>query len=88
LFAGSELGAETIATFYTLIASALMHNLNPYCYLLDLCKRIDDPKLKAADLVPIKWKERFYQEALLELKRSRFYAIALANAQSSATPSG
>ena len=52
LFASSEMGAHTLATFYTLIGSAMMHQIHPYDYLLDLCKRIDQPGLKAVDLVP------------------------------------
>jgi len=47
LFCASEVGAETAATFYTLIHSAKMNGVHPYYYLLGLCKRIDQPGLKA-----------------------------------------
>lgn len=64
LHCASEEGAETAAVFYTLIGSALMHGIHPYYYLLDLTKRITDPKLTAEDLTPANWKSRFYAEAV------------------------
>jgi transposase len=66
LHCASEEGAETAAVFYTLIGSALMHGIHPYYYLLDLTKRITDPKLTAMELTPANWKKRFYEEAVPE----------------------
>lgn len=66
LHCSSELGAETIAIFYTLIASALMNGIHPYYYLLDLTKRLDDKNLKADDLIPSAWKASFFEEAVPE----------------------
>jgi transposase len=66
----SEAGAETVAIFYSLIGSALMHGIHPYYYLLDLCKRLDDSSLTAEDLVPHRWKERFFEEAVPEHLRN------------------
>ncbi len=43
-----------------------MQGIHPYYYLLDLTKRLDDPSIKPADLVPHRWKQRFYQEAVPE----------------------
>jgi hypothetical protein len=83
LFASSELGAQTLAIFYTLTGSAMMHGIHPYYYLLDLCKRIDQPGLKATDLVPHIWKTRFYDEAVPEWIRKGVEANAAAAA---ATP--
>jgi transposase len=60
----SEEGAEAAAIFYTLIGSALMHGIHPYYYLVDLCQRISDPSLKAVDLIPANWKNRFYEQAV------------------------
>ena len=70
LHCSSEAGAAAVATFYSLIGSALMHGIHPYYYLLDLCKRLDDPTLSAQDLVPHRWKERFFAEAVPEHLRS------------------
>lgn len=66
----SEAGAETVAILYSLIGSALMHGIHPYYYLLDLCKRLDDSSLSADDLVPHRWKERFFEEAVPEHLRN------------------
>lgn len=66
LFCASEAGAEAAATIYTLISSALMHGIHPYYYLLDLTKRIDQPGLTARDLIPHRWKQLFYNEAVPE----------------------
>jgi hypothetical protein len=70
LHCSSEIGAETVAIFYTLIGSALMHGIHPYYYLLDLTKRLDTPGLTADDLTPLKWKKRFFEEAVPEPLRN------------------
>jgi len=64
LFCASEVGAECAAVFYTLIASAKMHGIHPYYYLMDLLRRLDDPKIQADDLVPHKWKEKWLSDAV------------------------
>ena len=69
LFSSSELGAEMLAVFYTLIGSAMMHGIHPYYYRLDLCQRLEQPGLKATDLVPHNWKIRFYEQAVPEWVR-------------------
>ncbi len=43
LHCASEGGAEVAAVFYTLIASALMHGIHPYYYLLDLTTHLVEP---------------------------------------------
>jgi transposase len=74
LHCASELGAEVTGTFYTLIASALMHGIHPYYYLLDLTSRISQRGLKAEDLTPRRWKQRFFQEAVPEEFRNLLQA--------------
>lgn len=64
LFCASEVGAECAAVFYTLIASAKMHSVYPYYYLMDLLRRLDDPGIQAEDLVPHRWKEMFLLDAV------------------------
>ena len=70
LHCASEVGAETIAIFYTLIGSALMNGIHPYYYLLDLTKRLDDREIKAKDLVPSVWKTKYLEEAIPEHLRN------------------
>lgn len=64
LFCASEVGAECAAVFYTLIASAKMHGIHPYYYLMDILRRIDQKGITAQDLIPHKWKEKFLLEAV------------------------
>ena len=66
LLRASEIGAEAAAIFYTLIGSAVMMGVHPYYYLLDLTKRVHQRGLTAADLIPVNWKRRFYEEAVPE----------------------
>jgi len=70
LFCASEVGAEAAAIFYTLIASAKMHGIHPYYYLLDLLTRIDQPGVTADDLVPHNWKKKFFENAVPEKARN------------------
>lgn len=55
LFSSSDCGADAICIFYSLIQTAIHYGVNPHDYLLDLCSRIDQPGLKAIDLIPQNW---------------------------------
>jgi len=56
LFAGSEQGARWGAIIYTLVGSALRHNLNPLEYLTDVMRRLPDTKLSNLhQLFPANW---------------------------------
>jgi hypothetical protein len=56
LFAGSALGAERAAAFYTLIETAKMNGLDPEGYLRDVLTRIaDHPAKRLSDLLPWNW---------------------------------
>ena len=74
LFCASEVGAEAAAIFYTLIHSAKMHGIHPYYYLLDPCKRIDQPGISASDLAPHVWTVKFLEQAVPEHAR---YALKI-----------
>lgn len=64
LFVSSPEGADALSIFYSLIRTAELHGVHPFYYLLDLCKRINEPGLKAHDLIPQEWKKRFLDEAV------------------------
>jgi hypothetical protein len=66
LFVSSPEGANALSIFYSLLRTAQIHGIHPFYYLLDLCKRIEQPGLKAADLTPREWKKRFFEEAVPE----------------------
>lgn len=56
LFAGSDLGVERAAVFYTLIETAKLNRLDPEAYLRDVLTRIaDHPAKRLADLLPWNW---------------------------------
>ena len=56
LFAGSDLGAERAAVFYTLIETAKLNRLDPEAYLRDVLTHIaDHPAKRLADLLPWNW---------------------------------
>jgi transposase len=56
LFAGSDLGAERAAVFYTLIETAKLNRLDPEAYLHDVLTRIaDDPAKRLTDLLTWNW---------------------------------
>jgi hypothetical protein len=81
LFCASEIGARAAATFYTLIHSAKMNGVHPYYYLLDLCKRIEQPGIEANDLLPHKWKLTYQKEAVPEHLIEKILASAPAPSQ-------
>ena len=56
LFAGSELGAERAAAFYTLIETAKLNGLDPEAYLRDVLTRLaEHPAKRLAELLPWNW---------------------------------
>lgn len=57
MFFGSDKGGRTAAVFYSLIASAKRHGLDPFAYLRDVISRISDhPSSKLRELLPDQWK--------------------------------
>ena len=57
MFFGSDNGGRTAAVFYSLIASAKRHGLDPFAYLRDVLSRISDhPSNKLRELLPDQWK--------------------------------
>ena len=59
LFAGSEQGARWGAIIYTLIGSALRHQLDPLEYLTDILQRLPNTKVNQLHtLFPKNWKKR------------------------------
>lgn len=57
LFFGSHAGGQAAATFFSLIASAKRHGLDPYEYLRDLFERLPaHPAKLRRDFLPDRWK--------------------------------
>ncbi len=56
LFAGSEGGARTAATLFSLTGSCRLHGVDPWAYLHDVLGRINDhPVNRVAELSPAVW---------------------------------
>jgi len=57
LFFGNEGGGQTAACFYTLIASAIRNELEPFAYLKDVLHRLTmTPDVSLNQLMPDAWK--------------------------------
>ncbi len=57
LFAGSKNGADRAATFFSLINSCKLQNINPWQYLNDVLKRLGShPQSRISELTPRGWK--------------------------------
>jgi transposase len=60
LFAGSHEGAKRAALVYSLVATAKLHEVEPFEYLKDIISRISDyPYQQITDLLPANWKTKF-----------------------------
>jgi len=60
LFAGSHEGAKRAALIYSLVATAKLHEVEPFEYLKDIIGRISDyPYQQITDLLPANWKIKF-----------------------------
>ena len=70
LFTSSSEGADALCVFYSLIRTALMHNVHPFYYLLDLCQRIEQRGLNAIDLTPQNWKQLFEAQVVPKVYRN------------------
>lgn len=64
LFCASEVGAEAVAVFYSLIATCKLNEVDPWLYLADVLLRISDPQCSnPRDLLPQQWKKLYEADA-------------------------
>jgi transposase len=60
LFCWSEVGAEYVGIFQSLIVTCRMNGVDPYQYLVDVLQRVSDhPKADINQLTPANWKQHF-----------------------------
>jgi transposase len=60
MFCWTEVGAQCVGIFQSLIATCRLQGIDPYPYLVDVLQRVDDhPASDVAALTPRIWKERF-----------------------------
>jgi len=64
MFCWTEVGAEAVGIFQSLLSTCRLHAVDPYAYLVDVLQRVDDhPMSDVAELTPRRWKERFAEKA-------------------------
>jgi hypothetical protein len=65
LFCWTELGAERVGQIQSLITTCMLHDVDPYVYLVDVLQRIEThPQAQVDELTPRLWKERFEDRPL------------------------
>ena len=65
MFCWTELGAEHVGIFQSLLATCRLQGVDPYTYLVDVLQRVaDHPARDVAQLTPRRWKEHFATDPL------------------------
>ena len=60
LFCWTEVGAHQVGQIQSLLTTCVLHDVDPYTYLVDVLQRIDrHPQSQVAQLTPRLWKEHF-----------------------------
>jgi len=60
LFCWTEVGAEYVGIFQSLIVTCRMNGVDPFTYLVDVLQRVSDhPKADVQQLTPANWKQHF-----------------------------
>ena len=60
LFCWTEIGAQKVGWAQSLISTCVLHDVDPYVYLIDVLQRIDThPSERVAELTPRLWKQHF-----------------------------
>lgn len=65
LFCWTELGATQVGIIQSLISSCILHQINPYDYLVDVLQRVQiHPNTHIKELTPLHWKNQFANNPL------------------------
>jgi transposase len=68
LFCWTEVGAEKVGQTQSLLATCVLHDVDPYTYLVDILQRVDThPFSRVDELTPRRWKELFAADPLRSL---------------------
>lgn len=70
LFCWTEVGAEKVGWAQSLIATCVLHGVDPYDYLVDVLQRVDaHPFSRVEELTPRRWKQRFADQPMVSRLR-------------------
>ncbi len=65
LFCWTELGAIQVGIIQGLLSTCILHNINPYDYLVDVLQRVQiHPNSRRHELTPREWKKHFQDNPL------------------------
>jgi transposase len=65
LFCWTEVGAEKVGQIQSLLTTCVLHDIDPYTYLVDVLQRVDThPQARVEELTPRLWKESFAEQPL------------------------
>ena len=65
LFCWTELGAERVGIIQSLVTTCVLHEVDPYTYLVDVLQRIaSHPMSRVNELTPRLWKEHFSESPM------------------------
>ncbi len=65
MFCWTEIGAQYVGIFQSLLATCRLQGVDPYTYLVDVLQRVEDhPASQVALLTPRLWKENFADDPL------------------------
>ncbi len=65
MFCWTELGAEQVGIFQSLLATCRLQGLDPYTYLVDVLQRVaEHPARDVTALIPRLWKDRFADDPM------------------------
>lgn len=68
LFCWTELGAQQVGQIQSLLTTCVLHDVDPYTYLVDVLQRIDcHPQSQVQQLTPRLWKQHFADAPLRSL---------------------
>ena len=68
LFCWTEVGAERVGQIQSLLTTCVLHDVDPYAYLVDVLQRIDThPYAQVHELTPRLWKQHFAHDPLRSL---------------------
>lgn len=77
LFVGNDDAADVNTTFVTLLASARLHDIEPWAYLRDVfCLLPSWPKKRVLELAPASWNKTFEQEHTQQLLAANVFRRA------------
>ena len=89
LFCWTEIDAEKVGQIQSLIAIWVLHDNDPYTYLVDVIQRIDTyPQSRVSELTPRRWKGKFRDNPMRSMLYHYSNNAPVAGGSTNTTPIG